>query len=101
MPAYLVAQVDEVRDPSGMQQYAQQASALIGQFGGRYLAASFAPEAMEAHGAPQALAVAEFPGVSEARAFLAAPAYAPLRTLRQRSATVRVLLVDGLPSGPA
>ena len=101
MAAYVIAQVDEVRDPSSFQQYAQQAAVLIVQFGGRYLAASFAPEAMEAHGAPQALAVAAFPGLAEARAFLAAPEYAPLRALRQRSATVRVLLVDGLPGAPA
>jgi uncharacterized protein (DUF1330 family) len=100
MPAYLVAQVDEVRDPAGMQEYVVGAAALMAKFGGRYLVAAFGPEALEGPPPPLAIAVAEFPSIEQLRAFWSAPAYAPLRELRHRSAVVRLLMSDA-PTAPA
>ena len=98
MPAYIVALVDEVRDPAGLQQYAGAAAQLMARFGGRYLFASFGPQALEGDAAPQAIAVSEFPDASRIQAFWRAPEYDPLRELRQRSARVRIYLADAPPS---
>ena len=99
MAAYLVAHVDEVLDPAGLQQYAGGAAALMARFGGKYLFASFGPQALEGDNAPQAIAVSQFPDAAAIRAFLSAPEYEPLRQLRHRSARVRLLLAEAAPTG--
>ena len=102
MPAHLVALVDEVIDPAGLQQYAGGAAELMARFGGRYLFASFGPRSLEGGGAvPQAIAVAEFPDADRIQAFWHAPEYVPLRELRQRSARVRIYVADAPPAAPA
>ena len=98
MPAYIVALVDEVLDPSGLQQYAGGAAALMERFGGRYLVASFSPQTLEGGAAPQVIAVAEFPDAAQVQAFWRAPEYVPLRELRQRSARVHIFLADAPPA---
>ena len=99
MPAYVVAFVDEVIDPAGLQQYAAGAAELMARFGGRYLFASFGPQPLEAAGVPpQAIAVSEFAEASQIHALWHAPEYAPLRDLRQRSARVRIYLADAPPA---
>ena len=98
MPAHLVALVDEVLDPAGLQQYAGAVSELMSRFGGRYLFASFGPRVLEGSGPLQAVAVAEFPDADRIHAFWSAPEYVPLRELRQRSARVRIYLADAPPT---
>ena len=99
MPAYLVALVEEVLDPAGLQQYAGGVANLMLRFGGRYLFASFGPQPLEGDdSAPQVIAVSEFPDRGRIQEFWAAPDYAPLRELRQRSARVRIYLADAPPT---
>jgi uncharacterized protein (DUF1330 family) len=42
------------------------------------------------------MVVLEFPSREQARTFYDSPEYAPLKALRLRAATSRLLLVDGL-----
>jgi uncharacterized protein (DUF1330 family) len=97
MPTYLVAIVEEVTDPEGLQRYAGGAAELMARFGGRYLFASFGPRTLEGGPPPQAIAVAEFPDAAGIEAFWNAPEYVPLRDLRHRSARVRIYAADAPP----
>ena len=98
MPAYIVALVEEVIDPAGLQQYAGGAAELMARFGGRYLFASFGPQPLEAAGVPpQVIAVSEFPDAGQIHSFWRSAEYTPLRELRQRSARVRIYLADAPP----
>ena len=97
MPAYLVAYVDEVRDAAGLQQASEEASVLMARYGGRYLFGAFAPESLEGSPAPQAIAVAEFPSAEQFYAFWRSREYEPIRELRHRSASVRLLLAQTPP----
>lgn len=94
MPAYLIAQTEELRDLNALQEYVGQVIPLMARFGGRYLLTSLAVEVLEGEGPTLAVAVAEFPSMDQLRAFYAAPEYAPLRALRQQSARVRLLAAD-------
>ena len=99
MPAYVVALVEEVIDPTGLQQYAGGAAQLMAQFGGRYLFASFSVQALEGAGSsPQVIAISEFPDVGKIQAFWNAPEYEPLRQLRHKSARVRIYTADAPPA---
>ena len=94
MPAYLIAQTEALHDLAGLQQYVAQVVPLMARFGGRYIITSLATEVLEGEGATLAAAVAEFPSMDQLRAFWAAPEYAPLRELRQRSARIRLIAAD-------
>ena len=97
MAAYLVALVDEVLDGPGLQEYAGGAAALMAKFGGKYVCASFAPEAAEGQDKPAAAAIAEFPSMDELRSFWNSPEYEPLRQRRHESAKVRIIFAEGAP----
>jgi uncharacterized protein (DUF1330 family) len=97
MPAYLIALPEEIHDPSGLQEYIQQVIPLMAQFGGRYIITSFAVTPLEGDITNVGAAVAEFPSMEQLRAFWDAPAYAPLRELRQRSLRVRIMAADVPP----
>lgn len=99
MPAYLVAFVEEVIDPAGLQQYAGGAAELMARFGGRYVFASFGNRTLEGGPPPQGMAVAEFTDAAGIEAFWNAPEYVPLRDLRHRCARVRIYATDALPGG--
>lgn len=94
MPAYLLALVDEVLDPAGLEQYVQQVIPIMAKFGGRYTVTSFAVEALEGNTSAQGAAVAEFPSLDAARGFWNSDEYAPLKEVRKRSVRVKILLAD-------
>lgn len=94
MPAYLLALVEEVLDPAGLQQYVEQVIPIMAKFGGGYIVTSFAVEALEGNVRPQGAAVAQFPSAEAARAFWNSEHYAPLKEVRNRCVRVNILLAD-------
>jgi uncharacterized protein (DUF1330 family) len=99
VPAYIVAQVEELMDMDGLQQYIQQVIPLMERFGGRYIISSFAVEVLEGDGPALAVAVSEFPSIEQLQAFWGSPDYVPLLALRNRSARVRLLAANAPPTG--
>lgn len=97
MAAFLIALVDEVFDGPGIQDYAGKAGALMANYGGRYICASFTPEAIEGGDKPAVVAIAEFASMEDLRAFWASKEYKPLREQRHRAARVRVIFADAAP----
>jgi uncharacterized protein (DUF1330 family) len=95
MPAYFIVEID-VQDAAAFDQYRAQVPATIARYGGRYLVRGGAAEILEGAGQPARMVVLEFPSREQARTFYDSPEYAPLKALRLRAATSRLLLVDGL-----
>jgi uncharacterized protein (DUF1330 family) len=92
--AYLIAEI-EVTDPALYERYKPLAAAAIVAAGGRYLVRGGETIAME--GAPAGrLVVLEFPDLATARAFYDGPGYAEARAIRERAATSRVFITEGL-----
>ena len=94
MAAYLMGQIEEVTDAAGFGQYREQVGPLIAQYGGRFLAVGEAGE-NEGRWGPETYVLIEFPSLERAREWYGCAEYRPLKELRQRSARVNLVLVEG------
>lgn len=68
---------------------------MIEAAGGRRVAAG-GPLVLEGDWAPSRVVVYEFPDREAAQRFWDSPEYRPLKELRRRHSTVKVIVVDGL-----
>ena len=93
MAAYLIGELVEVKDPAGLAEYRQKVEATLARYGGRFRVAGGKVHPLEGDWQPR-LAIIEFESAERARAFYDSPEYRPLRDLRQRSADVRLTLVE-------
>jgi uncharacterized protein (DUF1330 family) len=96
MPVYVLAERLTVHDPEGLQHYLDEVSPTVAAHGGRYHVVSSDVEALEGEWQPAALAMFEFPTREAALAWWNSPEYAPLRELRETSASYNIVLAPGL-----
>lgn len=95
MTAFLIVDT-KISDPVGYETYKAQARPIAEAHGGRYRARGGAMEVVESElWTPTRMVLIEFPDMRAARAFLADPAYAPVRAIRNASAGSTVVLVEG------
>ena len=94
MSAYLIADI-EVTNPDAYEEYRAKAPAVIAAYGGRYLVRGGACEVLEGGGRSGRRVVLEFPSMEKLKAFWDSPEYRPLRALRERNATSRIVGVEG------
>ncbi len=95
MAAYLIVEVTDVSDQSGVMQYAEQVTPLALQHGGRYIARG-PVQVLEGDHRPQMLVILEFPSQEHLQTMYDSAEYAPLKELRQRSSSCNFLSVEGL-----
>ena len=95
MPAYLFVDLD-VHDPQAYEAYKQQVPALVARHGGVYLTRGGDFEVLEGDWQPRRLVLFRFPDRSAIHRFMDDPDYAPLKALRQRVASGRMVAFDGL-----
>jgi uncharacterized protein (DUF1330 family) len=94
MPAYFLFDNVEVHDPAALSRYAADASKLVAEHGGRYLAAAVEPEVVEGDPGLRSVVLIEFPDGESARAWYDSPAYAPLKELRRQAVRNNAVLID-------
>lgn len=99
MSAYIIIDIS-VHDAAMYDEYKLLAPPSIAQYGGRYLARGGATTVLEGDWAPTRLVILEFPTAEQAQAWCASPEYAPGKAVRQKAATARMVLVEGLPGLP-
>lgn len=95
MSAFVIAEILEVRDPAGMQQYAAQARATIEQYGGCYRSLRGQMEVLEGEWRPGPLVILEFPSLERARAWYDSPEYRPLIEKRKAVSRTNFVLLEG------
>jgi uncharacterized protein (DUF1330 family) len=97
MPAYLVANVTW-NDTEAARRYFDLILESFKPFGGRYLARGPIESVIEGSGAPQRLAIVEFPSADAARRWHDSEVYRPARDVRHGAASTHWLVViDGVP----
>jgi uncharacterized protein (DUF1330 family) len=96
MPAYVVVDI-EVNDPGTYEDYKRLAPPPIAAYGGRYLARGGRTATLEGDWSPARLVILEFPSLERAQEWWASVEYAEAKALRQRSASTRMVVVEGLP----
>ena len=95
MPAYLIAEVD-VHHPITYEAYKARAAAAVAQYGGVYIARGGEAELLEGWPAPRRVVIIRFADRATVKAWHASPEYAEARAIRERAATSRFQVVDGL-----
>ena len=95
MSAYIIVEI-AVTDPVAFEEYRRRAAATVESHGGKYIVRGGAAEALEGDPQPKRLVVLEFESVASARAWWNSEEYREPKKLRQRCATTRMILVEGI-----
>jgi uncharacterized protein (DUF1330 family) len=95
MPAYIIVEVD-VHDPVQYEDYKKMSYESLQPYEGKFIVRGGAAVNMEGDWQPKRIVVIEFPMVEKAKAWWASEEYAPGKALRQRTATSRMILVEGV-----
>lgn len=98
MPAYAIAQLEELHVGPDIVAYLQAIDATLAPFDGRFLVHGSAVEVLEGPWSGD-IVVVEFPSRAQAAAWHASPAYQEILPLRTRNSHGRVVLVDGAGDG--
>ena len=95
MAAYLIGDVN-VTDAAAFEEYRQKVPATEEKYGGHYLGRSGATKVLEGDWEPHRLVILEFPDMDSLMAWYKSPEYAPLKAIRERSATTKVIALEGV-----
>ena len=95
MAAYLIAEV-EITDPDGYEEYRRLVPSSIAQYGGTYLVRGGKVDVLEGDWDPKRLVILEFESAERARAWWVSEEYRDAKQIRQRTATSRMIVVEGV-----
>jgi len=95
MAAYVLAQVYGVNDPAGFADYRSQVTATLAAHGGKFLVRNGTVQVLEGDWRP-VLVILEFSDAEQARSWYDSAAYQRLLELRQQSAVMELILVEGV-----
>ena len=93
--AYIVAEIT-VTDPAVYEGYKSAVSPLVTKYGGRYLVRGGNAQSVEGEKPGGRIVILEFPTLAMAQAFVQSDDYRPVAQIRQKSATSRIIMVEGL-----
>ncbi len=96
MPAYVIADVREVRDQDALVEYRRRNTDAVANHGGRFVVRGGEAELLEGAWDTLRMVVIEFPDADAARAWWTSEEYAPLKAMRQAASTTQIILVEGI-----
>jgi uncharacterized protein (DUF1330 family) len=96
MVAYFIAEITDVSDPAGMEEYRGVVGAIVEQYGGRYIARGGKTELVEGEPQPGRIVMIEFPSFEQAKAWYDSDEYRHPKSVRGRCSTGRLLFTEGL-----
>jgi uncharacterized protein (DUF1330 family) len=95
MPAYVLADVREVRDLDALIEYRRRNTDAVANHGGRFLIRGGDCELLEGDWPTQRIVLIEFPDADAARAWWESDEYAPLKAMRREASDTNIVLVEG------
>lgn len=97
-PAYYISEFT-VTDSEGIKPYSAQVESTFKPFSGRYIVRGGGDIAsLEGTEQRDRVVIIAFDSMEKAQAWYNSPEYTKLRPIRQKSATSRVFIVDGVPN---
>ncbi|WP_207221186.1 DUF1330 domain-containing protein [Pseudoduganella lutea] len=90
-----------VTDREGIKPYSAQVESTFLPFGGRYIVRGGKINTLEGDGPKGGMVVIEFDSKAQAQAWYDSPAYRKIMPLRHKSATSRVIIVEGTVTPPS
>jgi uncharacterized protein (DUF1330 family) len=98
-PAYLVGNIESVKDEAMFAQYRAAAGKTQGPYGGHALVRDATPVRVDSSSLPQGkIVILQFPSMKALQDWWKSPAYAAVRPLREKSTVGRLYAVEGLPT---
>jgi uncharacterized protein (DUF1330 family) len=94
MPVYLIIEITVI-DQDVYGEFVGKVSAVVEQYGGRYLARGGEVSPMVGDWQPERIVLIEFDGIEPVQEFFASQEYLDLVPLREQSATTRAIIVEG------
>jgi uncharacterized protein (DUF1330 family) len=93
MSIYVILDID-VHDKEKYLEYQKQVPAIIKKYGGRYLVRGGNVISL-GEWRPERIVILEFPSSEKLQAFISCPEYQPVKSIRDESATSRIIAVEG------
>jgi uncharacterized protein (DUF1330 family) len=95
MPAYVIVEI-EIHEPIEYEEYKKLTPSSIAAYDGKFVVRGAQTESLEGDWKPQRLVVLEFPSVARAKEWWSSEEYAFPKSIRQRTAKTKMLVVEGL-----
>jgi uncharacterized protein (DUF1330 family) len=95
MPAYVIADVRDVRDVEPLLEYRRRNTDTVANHGGRFLVRGGEAELLEGTWPTQRMVVMEFPDADAARAWWKSEEYEAIKPLRRGASDTNIILVEG------
>lgn len=94
MPAYVIVDV-KINNAEMYEEYKKLTPASIAAYDGKFIVRGGATEILEGDWEYGRIVVLEFPNAERAKQWWNSPEYAPAKNIRQRTATTKMILVEG------
>ena len=94
MPAYIVVEV-EIHNPAEYEDYKKLTPGSLKNYQGKFIVRGGKTETLEGDWSPQRFVMIQFPTLELAKAWWASEEYAPAKALRQRTASTKMIVVEG------
>jgi uncharacterized protein (DUF1330 family) len=94
MPAYIIVDVD-IQDAAMYEAYKKLTPGSLATYGGKFIVRGADTETLEGDWQPGRFVILEFPSVTAAKKWWNSPEYAPAKAIRQKSASTRMIVVNG------
>jgi uncharacterized protein (DUF1330 family) len=95
MPAYIVVEID-VHNPTEYEDYKKLTPGSLVNFQGKFIVRGGNTETLEGDWSPKRFVMIEFPTLELAKAWWASEEYAHAKALRQRTASSKMIVVEGI-----
>ena len=95
MPAYIIVEI-EIHNPAEYEDYKKLTPGSLTNYQGKFIVRGGKTETLEGDWSPQRFVILEFPTVALAKAWWASEEYAPAKALRQRTASSKMIVVEGV-----
>ena len=95
MAAYIIVEVS-IHDHAGYEDYKKLTPAAIAAYDGKFVVRGGQAEPLEGEWQPERIVVLEFPTVERAKEWWSSEIYTEAKIIRQRAATTKMLVVQGV-----
>ncbi|MDQ6609899.1 MAG: DUF1330 domain-containing protein [Bacteroidota bacterium] len=95
MAAYIIVEV-HVQNEIEYEDYKKLTPASVASYNGKFIVRGGEAETLEGDWQPKRIIVLEFPTKELAKGWWSSEEYAPAKALRQRTATTKMILVQGV-----
>jgi uncharacterized protein (DUF1330 family) len=94
MPAYVIVEI-KITDHKEYEEYKKLTPSSIAAFDGKFIVRGGKTENLEGNWQPERIVILEFPSLNRAKQWWNSAEYAPAKSIRQKSATTKMIVVEG------